>query len=81
MVWQLTPTEVPRMVNFVLPAPQILGEQLVLAANDDSLRTVALRPSGIFGEGDPIFVPTVVKQVEQNLQLCMQVRTDVLGSS
>jgi nucleoside-diphosphate-sugar epimerase len=36
----------------------------VLAADGQAgLRTVALRPSGIFGEGDPVFVPTVVKQV------------------
>lgn len=49
---------------FHVPAgSQILGEQAILEANDDLLRTVALRPSGIFGEGDPIFVPTVVKQV------------------
>ncbi|GFH13078.1 3beta_HSD domain-containing protein [Haematococcus lacustris] len=42
---------------------KIRGEQLVLAANGQAgLSTVALRPSGIFGEGDPIFVPTVVKQ-------------------
>lgn len=44
---------------------QIMGEQLVLEANGkgDGLMTVALRPSAIFGEGDPLLVPTVVKQV------------------
>ncbi len=43
---------------------QILAEKLVLEANGVSgLQTVALRPSAIFGEGDPIFVPTVIRQV------------------
>lgn len=43
---------------------QIEGEKLALAANGKGgLVTVALRPSGIFGEGDPVFVPSVVKQV------------------
>lgn len=38
----------------------------MLEANGkEGLQTVALRPSGIFGEGDPIFVPTVVKQVRE----------------
>mmetsp|Transcript_23832 Transcript_23832/g.60755 ORF Transcript_23832/g.60755 Transcript_23832/m.60755 type:complete len:359 (-) Transcript_23832:274-1350(-) len=42
---------------------KILGERLVLEANGQGgLATVALRPSGIFGEGDLVFVPTVVKQ-------------------
>lgn len=42
---------------------KILGERMVLEANGkDGLATVALRPSGIFGEGDLVFVPTVVKQ-------------------
>ena len=45
---------------------QILGEKLVLAANGKSgLATVALRPSGIFGEGDPLLVPTIVAKAKQ----------------
>ena len=33
----------------------------MLEANGaDGLATVALRPSGIFGEGDPLFVPVLV---------------------
>jgi len=45
---------------------QILGEKLVLAANGkDGLATVALRPSGIFGEGDPLLVPTTVAKAKQ----------------
>ncbi|KAJ9523542.1 hypothetical protein QJQ45_007180 [Haematococcus lacustris] len=50
-------------MDFYTRTKVIRGEQLVLAANGQAgLSTVALRPSGIFGEGDPIFVPTVVKQ-------------------
>jgi len=38
----------------------------VLAANGVSgVATCALRPSGIFGENDPLFVPTVAKQAER----------------
>lgn len=45
------------------PLVQIKGEQLVLDANGaDGLATVALRPSGIFGEGDPLFVPVAVEK-------------------
>ena len=44
---------------------QIQGEQLVLEANGtDGLATVALRPSGIFGEGDPLFVPVMVENAK-----------------
>lgn len=40
---------------------QVLGETVVLSANGQGgLATVALRPSGIFGPGDPLFVPTLV---------------------
>eukprot|EP00879_Flechtneria_rotunda_P017815 GHRR01018674.1.p1 GENE.GHRR01018674.1~~GHRR01018674.1.p1 ORF type:complete len:334 (+),score=89.89 GHRR01018674.1:860-1861(+) len=41
---------------------KVAGEKLVLAANSDSLAVVALRPSGIFGEGDTVMVPTFVRQ-------------------
>ena len=44
---------------------QIEAEQLVLEANgSDGLATVALRPSGIFGEGDPLFVPVLVEKAK-----------------
>lgn len=44
---------------------KIQGEQMILAANGKGgVQTVALRPSGIFGEGDPVFVPTVVRQAK-----------------
>ncbi len=43
---------------------QIEAEKLILAANGQGgLKTVALRPSAIFGEHDPILVPTTIKQV------------------
>ena len=45
---------------------QIEGEKVVLAANGkQGLATVALRPSGIFGEWDPLFVPTAVEKAKQ----------------
>jgi hypothetical protein len=43
---------------------KVKGEQLVLAANSPSLAVVALRPSGIFGEGDTVMVPTFVRQAK-----------------
>jgi sterol-4alpha-carboxylate 3-dehydrogenase (decarboxylating) len=43
---------------------KIAGEELVLAANSQQLAVVALRPSGIFGEGDTVMVPTFVKQAK-----------------
>ncbi len=45
---------------------QILGEKLVLASNNRSgLATVALRPSGIFGEHDPLLVPLTVANAKK----------------
>eukprot|EP00201_Polytomella_parva_P013241 CAMPEP_0175051864 /NCGR_PEP_ID=MMETSP0052_2-20121109/8043_1 /TAXON_ID=51329 ORGANISM="Polytomella parva, Strain SAG 63-3" /NCGR_SAMPLE_ID=MMETSP0052_2 /ASSEMBLY_ACC=CAM_ASM_000194 /LENGTH=323 /DNA_ID=CAMNT_0016316209 /DNA_START=206 /DNA_END=1177 /DNA_ORIENTATION=- len=44
---------------------KIDGEKLILAANSKSLQTVALRPSGIFGEGDMVFVPTLVRNARK----------------
>ena len=35
--------------------------QAVLAANSDALRTVAIRPHGIFGPRDPHMLPTTVR--------------------
>ncbi len=37
-----------------------LAEKLVLAENCETLRTIALRPSDIFGEGDPYHVPPLI---------------------
>lgn len=46
---------------------QIEGERLVLAANgaNGTLATCAIRPSGIFGEGDATFFPTLVAKARQ----------------
>jgi sterol-4alpha-carboxylate 3-dehydrogenase (decarboxylating) len=43
----------------------VAGEKAVLSANSASLAVVALRPSGIFGEGDSVMVPTFVKQAKR----------------
>ncbi|MDR1457598.1 MAG: NAD-dependent epimerase/dehydratase family protein [Puniceicoccales bacterium] len=37
-----------------------LGEQYVLAANGDALRTVVVRPHMILGPGDPHFMPKII---------------------
>lgn len=42
------------------PATKALAEQRVLAANDDSLATVALRPHLIWGPGDNHLLPRIV---------------------
>ena len=46
---------------------QAIGEQMVLAANGRGghLATCALRPSAIFGEGDALLLPTLVKRAKQ----------------
>ncbi len=47
-------------------AAQVLGERMVLAANGaGGVATVALRPSGIFGERDPLLVPLTVAKARQ----------------
>jgi len=45
------------------PATKALAEKIVLAANRDSLRTVALRPHLIWGPRDPHILPRLVKKV------------------
>jgi len=42
------------------PATKAVAERLVLAANDDQLATVALRPHLIWGPGDPHLIPRVI---------------------
>lgn len=41
------------------------GERLVLAANKDTLLTCSLRPSSIFGERDPLYVPRLIEAGRQ----------------
>lgn len=41
------------------------GERLVLAANKPALLTCSLRPSSIFGERDPLYVPRLIEAGRQ----------------
>ncbi|MCR9096480.1 MAG: NAD-dependent epimerase/dehydratase family protein [bacterium] len=43
-----------------------VAEQEVLAADDATLRTCALRPCGLFGEGDPYHVANVLDVLEKD---------------
>lgn len=40
------------------------GELVALAANDESLRTTALRPCGMFGEADPYHLANVLRLIK-----------------
>ena len=45
---------------------QVEAEKIVLAANGrNGLAVIALRPSGIFGEWDKLFVPTLIDKAKQ----------------
>jgi len=46
------------------PATKAQAEKIVLAANKDGLRTVALRPHLIWGPGDPHILPRLVKKAK-----------------
>jgi nucleoside-diphosphate-sugar epimerase len=48
-------------------ATKARAEQLVLAANDASLRTCSLRPCGMFGENDPYHLDNVLRAARQGL--------------
>jgi nucleoside-diphosphate-sugar epimerase len=52
----------PAHYEAVYPETKARAEQLVLAANDDSLATVALRPHLIWGPGDNQLVPRLVER-------------------
>ena len=47
------------------PATKAIAEKIVLAANDDTLATVALRPHLIFGPGDNHLVPQIVDRAKK----------------
>lgn len=47
------------------PRTKALAEKLVLAAHQDSFRTLALRPHLIFGPGDTNLIPTVIERASQ----------------
>jgi len=44
------------------PATKALGEQMVLAANGENLKTVALRPHLVWGPGDPHLLPRLLER-------------------
>lgn len=46
------------------PESKAIAEQAVLAANDDKLATVAIRPHMIWGPGDPHLLPRVVRKAQ-----------------
>jgi len=47
------------------PRTKALGEQAVLTADSESLRTVALRPHLIWGPGDPHFLPRFIEKARK----------------
>lgn len=44
-----------------------LSEKLVIKANSDELKTVVLRPSDIYGEGDPYHIGSLISQAEKKM--------------
>lgn len=57
---------IPRRPMDYYTGTKATAERMVRDANDgERLITVALRPSGIFGEGDPLFVPTTVDKARR----------------
>jgi nucleoside-diphosphate-sugar epimerase len=57
-------TDTPYGENFKAPYPatKLIAEKLVLAANDERLLTVALRPRLIWGPGDTQLLPRLVER-------------------
>lgn len=56
--------DLPHATRFLAhyPRTKALAERAVLAANDERLATVALRPHLVFGPGDPHLVPRLVER-------------------
>lgn len=52
----------PQRYKSYYPQTKAMAEQEVLAANNTSLRTLALRPHLIWGPGDTNLVPTIIKR-------------------
>lgn len=44
-----------------------VAERQVLSVSGDELRTVALRPAGIYGEGDPYHMPALIEMARKGL--------------
>jgi 2-alkyl-3-oxoalkanoate reductase len=56
---------IARHFNAPYPASKAAAEKLVLAANGDGLRTVALRPHLIWGPGDPHILPRLAAKARR----------------
>ena len=52
----------PRKYDAYYPQTKAIAEKLVMAANDDSLKTVSLRPHLIWGPGDNNFLPRLFEK-------------------
>ncbi len=52
----------PKKFNAHYPHTKAIAEKLVMAANDDSFKTVSLRPHLVWGPGDPHFLPRLLKK-------------------
>ncbi|MFQ5591575.1 MAG: NAD-dependent epimerase/dehydratase family protein, partial [Phycisphaerae bacterium] len=55
----------PRRFLAAYPRSKAAAEQMVLASNDPSLATVALRPHLIWGPGDPHLIPRVIERARK----------------
>jgi nucleoside-diphosphate-sugar epimerase len=69
--------DLPYAPRFLAPYPasKAQAERLVLAANDSTLATVALRPHLVFGAGDPHLVPRLIARARDG-QLAIVGRGD-----
>lgn len=52
----------PKKYNAYYPETKAISEQFVLAANDDQLKTVCIRPHLIWGPDDPHFLPRLIER-------------------
>jgi nucleoside-diphosphate-sugar epimerase len=52
----------PEHFNACYPKTKAIAEKLVMAANDDSLKTVCLRPHLIWGPEDPYYLPSLFEK-------------------
>jgi nucleoside-diphosphate-sugar epimerase len=52
----------PKKYNAYYPETKAISEQFVLAANDDQLKTVCIRPHLIWGPNDPHFLPRLIER-------------------
>lgn len=55
----------PKKYNAFYPETKAISEQFVLAANDDQLKTVCIRPHLIWGPNDPQFLPRLIERAKK----------------